>query len=92
MRLNTTLTTTDERRIEVLNRVLAGALTGAAAPPLLGVSERQAYRLLSAYRREGPRAVVHGNRGRRPAHAERMLTLATGRYAGVNHSHLAELL
>jgi transposase len=93
-----TLATNDERRIEVLNRVLSGLLTVKDAGPLLGVGERQARRLLQAYQRDGPRAVVHGNRGRRPAHAvtvevrQMVAALATGRYAGVNHSHLAELL
>jgi transposase len=65
---------------------------------LLGLSERQARRLLAAYRERGPRGVVHGNRGKPPAHTtstevrDKVRALATGRYAGVNHSHLAELL
>lgn len=93
-----TLSTNDERRVEVLNRVLAGVLGTAEAAALLGVGERQARRLLAAYREDGPRGIVHGNRGRRPAHAlseevrSAAVTLATGPYAGVNHSHLAELL
>lgn len=93
-----TLTANDERRIEVLNRVLAGDLTTMAAAPLLGVSERQARRLLASYREDGPRGLIHGNRGRRPAHAlsedvrQQVVTLARERYSGVNHSHLAELL
>lgn len=93
-----TLRKNDERRIEVLNRVVAGSLTAAEAGLLLGISERQARRLLSAYRAEGPRGIVHGNRGRRPARAvpddvrDRVRALATGMYAGVNHTHLAELL
>ena len=88
----------DERRIEVLIRIEAGLLAVADAAGLLGVGERQARRLLAAYRAEGPRGVVHGNRGRPPAHAlsqelrETIRGLASGRYAGVNHSHLAELL
>jgi transposase len=88
----------DERRIEVLIRVEAGLLSATEAAGLLGVSDRQARRLAAAYRAEGPRGVVHGNRGRRPAHAlpeemrDRVRALATGRYAGVNHTHLAELL
>src|SRR3989304_1858935 len=92
------LNTRDERRIEVLNRVLPGWLTTQAAASLLGVSERQARRLVLAYRREGPRGVVHGNRGRRTARAipddvrARVVELAGGSYAGVNHSHLVELL
>lgn len=92
------LSAADERRIEVLIQVVAGLLTVSSAAPLLGVSERQARRLLAAYQQQGPRGVVHGNRGRRPSHAvpqatrERIVALATGAYAGVNHTHLAELL
>src|SRR5688572_17001621 len=92
------LSSKDERRIDVLNRVLAGLLTTAAAAPLLGVSERQARRLVGTYRRNGPRGIVHGNRGRSPARAVpddvrgRVVALAAGTYAGVNHCHLAELL
>lgn len=88
----------DEQRASVLNEVLAGALSPADAAPLLGVSPRQARRLLAAYRTYGPRGIVHGNRGRKPAHARseeqrlQIHALATGPYAGVNHSHLAELL
>lgn len=88
----------DERRVEVLNRVLAGQLRVAEAASLLGVGERQAYRLVGAYRRDGPRAIVHGNRGRTPAGAvsaavrAQVVTLATTRYAGFNHSHLTEML
>jgi len=88
----------DERRIEVLIRVEAGLLSATEAAGLLGVGGRQARRLMAAYRAEGPRGVVHGNRGRRPAHAlgdelrDQVRALAAGRYAGVNHTHLAELL
>ena len=70
----------------------------AEAAALIGVGERQVRRLLSAYQRDGPRGIIHGNRGRKPAHAtsedvlQQVLALAAGKYAGVNHSHLAELL
>lgn len=93
-----TLNTRDERRVQVLNRMLAGLLTAGEAAPLLGVGERQARRLLAAYREEGPRSIVHGNRGRRPSHSTpeelrlKVLALATGRYASFNHSHLTEML
>lgn len=92
------LTLKDEQRIGVLIRLEAGLLTLASAAGLLGVSERQARRIVAAYRRDGPRAIAHGNRGRRPAHAvseelrDRIRALASGAYAGVNHTHLAELL
>lgn len=92
------LSSKDEQRVSVLNRVLGGALSIRDAAPLLGVSERQARRLMKSYEDAGPRGIIHGNRGRRPVHAvdqeqrEQLIALAQEGYAGVNHSHLAELL
>jgi transposase len=88
----------DEQRAIVLGQVGAGILGIAEAATLIGVSARQVRRLLAAYLREGPRGIVHGNRGRAPAHAtsaevrRQVIALATGKYEGVNHCHLAELL
>lgn len=51
-----------------------------------------------AFREEGPQALAHGNRGRRPAHAVResekreVLDLASSLYSGYNHTHLHEML
>lgn len=93
-----TLTTREQARIQVLNGVTAGAVRVAQAAELLGVSERHAWRLLAAYRKEGAAAVAHGNRGRKPSTTtdagtrERVKELAEGRYAGFNHTHLTELL
>jgi transposase len=62
------------------------------------VSERHGWRILAAYRKEGAAALAHGNRGRTPANItpqairEWVISLAKGRYCGVNHTHLAELL
>jgi transposase len=81
-----------------LTRVLAGEWTRREAAGMLGLSERQVGRLLAAYRQRGPAALVHGNRGRRPAHAlapeirQRVVELARGRYAGFNDQHLTEKL
>lgn len=93
-----TLSKQDEQRAIVLGQVGAGILGIAEAAALMGVSERQVRRLFAAYRREGPRGIVHGNRGRVPSHATsvevrlQVIVLATGKYEGVNHTHLAELL
>ena len=93
-----TLNKQDEQRAMVLGQVGAGVLGIAEAAVLIGVGERQVRRLLASYQRDGPRGIVHGNRGRRPIHAtsagvrEQVVALATGNYAGVNHSHMAELL
>ena len=88
----------DEQRAMVLGQVSAGMLGMGEAAALIGVGERQVRRLVAAYQREGPRGIVHGNRGRAPAHATspelqaQVIALSTGKYEGVNHSHLAELL
>jgi len=93
-----TLNQEEQTRLETLNRALGGELSVKEAAGILGVSERHGWRLLAAYRAEGVAGVVHGNRGRRPANAmcetdkERIITLATSTYEGVNHTHLAELL
>jgi len=88
----------DEQRAIVLGQLGIGVLSIAEGGALIGVSERQVRRLLAAYQRDGPRGIVHGNRGRAPAHAtsldvrRQVIALARGKYEGVNHSHLAELL
>ena len=64
----------------------------------MGVSERHTKRLLAAYRKVGPAALAHGNRGRRPHNAipevaaAAVVKLASNGYAGTNHTHLTELL
>ena len=93
-----TLTTKEQSRIQVLNGVIEGKVTVAKAAGLMGVSERHAWRLLAAYREEGPSAVAHGNRGRKPATTtcpetqQKVMELAEGPYAGLNHTHLTEVL
>jgi len=86
------------KREVVIRRVVAGKLSVTEAAPLLGLSERQVWRLKGRYVEEGTSALAHGNRGRVPANKiagalrEKIIRLARSRYAGVNDSHLAELL
>ena len=93
-----TLTTKEQSRIQVLNGVLEGKVTAVEAAGLMEVSERHTWRLLAAYRKEGPAAVAHGNRGRKPATTtclgtqQKVRELAEGPYAGLNHTHLTEML
>ena len=88
----------EQKRLLVLNQVIAGHVTAEGAAELLDLSERQVWRILAAYRKEGAAALVHGNRGRRPVNAleaglrERVLELATTKYAGFNHQQLTEKL
>ena len=93
-----TLKQREQARIQVLNTVLEHQLSTAQAAEIMGVSERHTKRLLAAYRKEGPAALAHGNRGRRPhnavpeAAAAAVVKLASNGYAGANHSHFTELL
>ncbi len=52
------------RRVEVLTEVLAGSRTTESAAGVLGVSLRQAQRLISRYRVGGGGALIHKSRGR----------------------------
>ncbi len=85
-------------RLHVLNNVLEYQTPVGQAAEILGVSERRTRRLLNAYRKERAAALAHGNRGRRPhnavldAQAAAVVRLASTKYAGTNHTHLAELL
>ena len=93
-----TLSAKEQSRLHVLNGVLEQRWSMREAAPLLGVSERQGWRLLVAYRREGARGLVHKNRGRVAANAtpeairQRVVALTQERYQGINHTHLTELL
>ena len=86
-----------QHRAFVLEHVVNGGLTIDQAAAILKLSTRQVDRLLTRHA-DGPAALVHGNRGRTPVNrlddAQRALLveLATTTYAGVNHTHLAELL
>jgi transposase len=51
-------------RLEVLRDLDQGGLRPAAAARLLGLERRQVYRLLKAYRAEGPAGLISKRRGR----------------------------
>ncbi len=88
----------EQRRVILLTQVVSGALTVAGAAERMALSERQVKRLLVGFRREGVAALVHGNRGRQPAHTlsqearDAVRELATGKYGGFNQVHLTERL
>ena len=92
------MTQKEQARIQVLNSLMADHMTTEQAATLMGVSTRHTRRILAAYRKDGAAALAHGNRGRRPANAtpetvaDDVVVLARTRYAGVNHTHLSELL
>ena len=94
----TTLTMQDEKRIEVIQRVFRGELTVLRAAVVLGISERQCYRIKQRVHQEGVKGVIHGNRGRpckrrvKEKIVQRVVELARGKYQGFNDHHLTEKL
>jgi transposase len=92
------LTQEEQRRVKVLSEVREGRLAAQDAARLLGLSLRHTRRLLAAFRRHGPAALAHGNRGRPPhnrfprAVQQRVLRWARTTYAGFNHQHLTDTL
>ncbi|MFI5111108.1 MAG: ISNCY family transposase [Terriglobales bacterium] len=58
-----TMTKRERHYLETLQRLCRGELTRSAAALELSLSERQLYRLLARYRKEGDAAVVHKHRG-----------------------------
>ena len=62
-----TLNGKEQSRLQILNGVLDPYWSIREAAPLLGVSERQGWRLLVAHRKEIARGLAHKNRGRMAA-------------------------
>ena len=93
-----TLTTKELKRLKVLAWIEGEQVTVMQAAELLGVSERQGWRLLARYRAEGAAGLVHRNRGRpapqRLPEAARaqLLLLAEGICRDYNDQHLTEVL
>ena len=94
----TTLTMQDEKRLDVIQRVYRGELTVVQAALVIGVSERQCYRVKARVDKAGAKGVVHGNRGRQCKRktkekvVRRVVALARGKYQGFNDHHLTEKL
>src|SRR2546425_3225162 len=93
-----TLNTQEQKRAMILNRVQAGQLSVAEAAEVLDLSARHVRRMLAAYEKEGPAALAHRNRGRKPAHSiseavrAQVVDLARTKYQGCNQQHLRDLL
>ena len=94
----TTLTMKDEKRLEVIQRVYRKELTVGQAALVMGLSERQCYRVKARVIKAGAKGVVHGHRGRpykrrlKDSTVWRVLELARGKYQSFNDHHLTEKL
>ena len=93
-----TLTMKDEQRIKIIQRVFRGEVTVVQAALVLGLSERQCYRVKARVKKVGAQGVVHGNRGRasqrkvKEKTVKRIIDLAQGKYQDFNDHHLTEKL
>src|SRR5258708_7729273 len=88
----------ERRRLEVLSRVRDEGMSVAEAARLLGVSERQAWRLKRRHAKGGDAGLAHGLRGRasnrKTADAARaaILKLYRAKYAGFGPTLACEYL
>ena len=93
-----TLTEQEQGRLHVMNLVLEGRIGLKEAASIMVISERQAWRILKAYREQGASALTHGNRHRRPPNAipgeqrQEVIRLARTTYEDLNHTHFSEIL
>ena len=95
-----TLNQKQQRKVDILTRLEAGAVDVGMAGELLGISARQLRRVRVRFRKEGFGGVLHGNAGRcavnrtDPALVQQVLALAgpDGKYEDFNVCHLQELL
>jgi transposase len=93
-----TLTPEEGRKLHVLTLLEGRRISLGQAAEALGVTPRQVRRLRVGLRRDGPAALIHGNRGRHAPHRlpedlrMQILAWARGRYAGLNDVHLTEKL
>jgi transposase len=88
----------EQKRLMVISKVERGEVGGGEGAALLGISLRHFRRLMAGYRKEGVRALAHGNRGRSPTNTledalkKRVIELGKSTYAGCNTQHFTELL
>lgn len=93
-----TLKMEEVKRLEVIQKAISGEITVFNAAEILGISERQVYRLKSSFRLKGVKGLIHGNRGRvsekrlDPLVSAKVLQLARGKYKGFNDHHFTEKL
>jgi transposase len=82
------MSTSELKRVGVMERVKAGSLKLGSAAQLLGVSYRQAKRIYRRYRAEGAKGLKHRSAGRRSNRAtaskirKRALALVREKYSG----------
>ena len=93
-----TMTRNELRRLEVVRLACDGAMNNREAAELLGLCTRQIIRLKNRFRQKGADGLIHGNAGRKPAHAIPddlkgvVLQLFQEKYFDHNFTHFTEQL
>src|SRR5216683_4940771 len=93
-----TMTAREQRRAQLLARVIAGELKRWEPAVVLGLSVRQTRRLKGALLRDGPAGLAHAHRGRASPRRlsltlrQQVIDLYLGAYRGFNHQHFCERL
>lgn len=92
------LTMRENKRLIVIQEVMVGKKTLAEGVKVLGMSERQGWRVLAQVRKRGALGVVHGNRGRSSSRRisdkirEEVVCLRQRDYSGFNDRHFTQEL
>ena len=87
-----------QEKYEIIKRLLEGHITKTAAAVKIGCTVRHVRRLLTTYQQKGKSGFLHGNSGRKPAHAltdqqkAEIVTLYNNKYWDANFTHCCELL
>ena len=93
-----TLSMKANEQYEVIKRLQEGHITPKTASVKLGCTARHIRRLRTLYETQGKAGFVHGNTGRKPAHAlsdqqkAQIVTLYNNKYWDSNFTHCCELL
>lgn len=92
------ITLKEMTRHGIIKALLDGNMNNKEAAKSLKLSIRQVIRIKKKVLENGPKGIIHGNRGRSPTHAfstvfkEQIITLVKDRYYDFNFSHLSEIL
>jgi transposase len=93
-----TLNRKEQSRLILMNQIESRQISATKAATIMKLSERQVWRILAAYRKEGAAGLAHGNRERQPVNVlseelrQKVVDLAGNKYKGFNHTHLTEKL
>lgn len=92
------LTMKANEKYETIKRLAEGHITKETAMVKIGCTRRHINRLLQTYEKKGKAGFLHGNTGRKPAHAlsdqqkTEIVTLYNNKYWDTNFTHCCELL